>query len=127
MKIAVTSQNFRTVTGHAGKARRFLIYQPGSDGLPVESLRLDLPKEMSMHEFHSGGAHPLDDMDVVITGSCGAGFAQRLARRGVRVVVTGGSNAEPELLTTLTKGYPNATIMNLYGLSETSGAVVLSP
>jgi predicted Fe-Mo cluster-binding NifX family protein len=32
MKIAVTSQDFRTVTGHAGRARNFLIYdaQPGA-------------------------------------------------------------------------------------------------
>ncbi len=45
----------------------------------------------------------------------------------VRLVITGGSNAEPELLTNLTKNYPNATVMNLYGLSESSGAVVLSP
>ena len=26
MRIGVTSQNFRTITGHAGKTRRFLIY-----------------------------------------------------------------------------------------------------
>jgi hypothetical protein len=26
MKIAVTSQNFSTITGHAGRARRFLMY-----------------------------------------------------------------------------------------------------
>ena len=32
MRIAVTSQNFKTITGHAGKSRRFLIYdlEPGS-------------------------------------------------------------------------------------------------
>ncbi len=28
MKIGVTSQNFRTITGHAGKTRRFLVYEP---------------------------------------------------------------------------------------------------
>jgi hypothetical protein len=27
MRIGVTSQNFRTITGHAGKTRRFLVYQ----------------------------------------------------------------------------------------------------
>ena len=26
MRIAVASQNFRTVTGHAGKSRRFLVF-----------------------------------------------------------------------------------------------------
>jgi fatty-acyl-CoA synthase len=45
----------------------------------------------------------------------------------VRVVITGGSNADPNLLTKLNEVYRNATVMNLYGLSETSGAVVMSP
>ena len=46
MKIGVGSQNFRTITGHAGKTRRFLIYEAGQAGIR-EIERLDLPKEMS--------------------------------------------------------------------------------
>jgi predicted Fe-Mo cluster-binding NifX family protein len=88
MKIAVTSQNFRTVTPHAGRTRRFIVYRVQPDGVPVEVDRLDLPKEMSMHEFHGDRPHPLDAMDAVIVGSCGDGFVHRLARRGVRVVRT---------------------------------------
>lgn len=45
----------------------------------------------------------------------------------VRIVTTGGSNADPALLTNLKQAYPNATIMNLYGLSEVSGGMVMSP
>ena len=45
----------------------------------------------------------------------------------VRVAISGGSNAEPALLTQINEVFPNAMVMNLYGLSETSGAVVLSP
>ncbi|MDQ0378468.1 class I adenylate-forming enzyme family protein [Amycolatopsis thermophila] len=44
----------------------------------------------------------------------------------VRLVVTGGANAEPALLDRLTTRFPNATVMNLYGLSETSGAVLMT-
>jgi predicted Fe-Mo cluster-binding NifX family protein len=87
MKIAVTSQNFRTVTGHAGKTRRFLVYKAVDGGPAVELARYDLPLEMSMHEF-PGGRHPLDEMDVVITGSAGAGFIRNLAQRGVQVATT---------------------------------------
>lgn len=87
MKIAITSQNFKTVTGHAGKSRRFLVYDTHSVP-PREIERLDLPKEMSMHEFQ-GGPHPLDEMDALITGSAGQGFIRNLANRGVLVVVTG--------------------------------------
>lgn len=88
MRIAVTSQNFRTVTGHAGKSRRFLVFEAGSGSTPQEVDRLDLPKEMSFHEFHGDGAHPVDGVNAVITASCGAGFARRLAGRGIRVAVT---------------------------------------
>jgi len=87
MKIGVTSQNFKTITGHAGKARRFLVYDGSSEVSPEEVGRIDLPKEMSMHEFR-GDKHPIDDLDVLITGGCGQGFVRRMESRGVRVIAT---------------------------------------
>lgn len=45
----------------------------------------------------------------------------------VRLVITGGSNAEPPLLKQLHETFPKAKVMNLYGLSETSGTAVMSP
>jgi len=45
----------------------------------------------------------------------------------VRLVVSGGSNSDPPLLRQLKEVFPNATVMNLFGLSETSGGVVMSP
>ncbi len=45
----------------------------------------------------------------------------------VRLVVSGGSNSDPPLLRQLNEVFPNATVMNLYGLSEVSGGVVMSP
>lgn len=88
MKIAVTSQNFRTVTPHAGRTRRFLLYNVAEDGTVAECGRLDLPRELAMHEFRGEGSHPLDDVDVIIAGSFGEGFARRLAARGIHVVAT---------------------------------------
>ncbi|ACL04860.1 AMP-dependent CoA ligase/synthetase [Desulfatibacillum aliphaticivorans] len=44
-----------------------------------------------------------------------------------RMAIVGGSNADDTLLKKIYDSYPNARVMNLYGLSETSGAVVLSP
>ncbi len=84
MKIAVTSQNFRTITGHAGKARRFLVFDTEAN----EIARIDLPKEMSFHEWHGSGEHPVDVVDVVITAGCGGGFAQRLQSRGIQLAIT---------------------------------------
>lgn len=91
MKIAVTSQNFRTITGHAGKTRRFLVYEDTPEGLK-ELPRLDLPKELAFHEFHGSGPHPVDGVDVLVTASCGEGFVRRLAARGIRVIATGESD-----------------------------------
>jgi predicted Fe-Mo cluster-binding NifX family protein len=88
MKIAVTSQNFRTITQHAGKTRRFLVFEADpTTGQARELARLDLPKEMSMHEFR-GDDHPIFEMDVLITASSGQGFIQRMAKVGVKVLVT---------------------------------------
>ncbi|MCB1850804.1 MAG: nitrogen fixation protein [Gammaproteobacteria bacterium] len=91
MKIGVTSQNLRTITGHAGKTRRFLVFSQDGEGNAVEIDRLDLPKELSMHEFR-GSSHPIDEVDVLITGGCGDGFRARMANRGIRVVTTSESN-----------------------------------
>ncbi|MDE1987418.1 MAG: nitrogen fixation protein [Alphaproteobacteria bacterium] len=87
MKFAVASQNFRTITPHAGKTRRFLLFEAAPGCEPVETGRLDLPKEMSMHEFR-GTTHPLHEVNVVIAGSAGPGFVARLRERGVIAVTT---------------------------------------
>jgi predicted Fe-Mo cluster-binding NifX family protein len=87
MKFAVASQNFRTITPHAGKTRRFLLFDAEAGSKPVETGRLDLPIEMSMHEYR-GDAHPLYQVQVVIAGSAGPGFVNRLRERGVTAVAT---------------------------------------
>ncbi len=88
MRIAVSSQNFKTVTGHAGKARRFIVFDASPPCDPAEVDRLDLPKGMAFHDF-TGGAHPLDEMDVILSAGAGEGFVRKLAQRGVKVLVTG--------------------------------------
>lgn len=44
----------------------------------------------------------------------------------VRLAIVGGSNLEPELANKISSIIPNAQFVNLYGLSESSGACVLS-
>ncbi|MDF3881043.1 class I adenylate-forming enzyme family protein [Cupriavidus basilensis] len=51
----------------------------------------------------------------------------QLDRQRVRLVITGGANADPNLLQQLQEVFPQARVMNLYGLSETSGAALMSP
>ncbi|MBT3012210.1 MAG: nitrogen fixation protein [Candidatus Thiodiazotropha sp. (ex Lucina pensylvanica)] len=98
MKIAVTSQNFRTITQHAGKTRRFLIYEQDPEtGQAHELARLNLPKQMSMHEFR-GDDHPIFKMNYLITGGSGQGFVRRMRGAGVVVIVT----SEQDPLTAVT-------------------------
>lgn len=91
VKIGVTSQNFRTITGHAGKTRRFLVFSENMNGEWQQTEQFDLPREMSMHEF-KGDKHPLDTLDLLITANCGAGFQRKMSARGVEVVQTGESD-----------------------------------
>lgn len=92
MRFAVTSQNFRTITGHAGKARRFILYEANGAEDVRETGRLDLPITMAFHGFDDRRPHPLDGVEVLITAGAGEGFVQRLARRGIRVVRTATSD-----------------------------------
>lgn len=89
IRFAVTSQNFRTITGHAGKARRFILFEATGPDDIAEIGRLDLPIEMAMHGFDDRQSHPLDGVDLLLTGGAGDGFVMRMARRGIRVVRTG--------------------------------------
>jgi predicted Fe-Mo cluster-binding NifX family protein len=105
MKIAVTSQNFRTITQHAGKTRRFLIFEQDHATAEIQQpTQLNLPKQLSMHEFR-GDDHPLFKMDYLITGSSGRGFIQRMSNAGVEVIVT--SEQDPlTAVTALLEGKP---------------------
>jgi predicted Fe-Mo cluster-binding NifX family protein len=94
VRIAVTSQNFRTITPHAGRTRRFLVYR-GTEPGAVECVdRLDLPKEQALHDWGNADGHPIFDMDVVLCGSCGANFVAKLAARGVKAIAT--AETDPE-------------------------------
>ena len=92
MKFGVSSQNFRTITGHAGKARRFFVFEANTDGIH-ELERIDLPKEMALHGY-AGNDHPLFSLDVLVTGGCGAGFINRMASHNVQVIPT--SETDPK-------------------------------
>ncbi len=53
--------------------------------------------------------------------------AQAIDWLGIRKIYIGGSNVDATLLQQLQTRMPNALMMNLYGLSETSGAFVMTP
>lgn len=93
MKVAVTSQNRRTVTSHAGRCRRFWIYEV-ENGDIVGREMLELPREQSFHESHAREPHALDGIDVLISKGMGEGLIHRLADMGARGCLTGESDPD---------------------------------
>lgn len=87
MKIAVASQNRKTVTGHAGKCRKFWIHQVEGNQVVGKTL-LELPIEQSFHESAHDAPHPLDDVNVLICGGIGQGLQSRLKQKAIQAVAT---------------------------------------
>jgi predicted Fe-Mo cluster-binding NifX family protein len=87
MKIAVASQNRKNVTGHAGKCRRFWIYEIEAGAVKDRQL-LDLPREQSFHDYHGGEPHPLHGVQALITGGMGEGLFRRLAGMDIEGLIT---------------------------------------
>lgn len=90
MKVAVVSDDFRTLTGKAGKARRFLLFEAQKGEHPQLQEYYELPENCpSYHDLHEDDEtfHPIDGM-VLITNEAGDGFRERLARRGTQVHIT---------------------------------------
>ncbi len=108
MKIAIATKDWQTVTGHAGKASRWLIYDfsaaPSRDALPAPS-RIELTEEQILHYFQDDGPHPLDGVDVVVAGSAGDGFVRHMKKRGADVLLTGESDPA-EALRRILSGEP---------------------
>lgn len=87
MLIAVSSQNRRTITGHAGKCRRFLVYQVEDNQVTGRQL-LELPLEQTFHGRQGHGPHLLDGVNALISGGMGSGLYARLRQRGIDGLVT---------------------------------------
>ena len=91
MLVAVASQDYATVTGHAGQARRWLVFDVAPDGRAGEPRRIELAKEQVFHHWADQGPHPLDGIAAIIATSAGDSFLNRMGKRGVAVVLTGES------------------------------------
>ncbi|WP_374509528.1 NifB/NifX family molybdenum-iron cluster-binding protein [Niveibacterium sp.] len=100
--VALTTQNRTTITGHAGMCRNFMVFK--LDGPEVTQQRVvELKPEQRFHEIADGTPHPLDGIDLLISGGMGAGLQQKLARRGIESLIT--SETDPlRALTLLVQG-----------------------
>ncbi|WP_287184210.1 NifB/NifX family molybdenum-iron cluster-binding protein [Rhodovulum sp.] len=80
------------MTPHVGRTRRFIIFEATPNEPAQEIDRLDLPRGMALHDFHGDGPHPLYEVSVIIAGSIGPRFQDRMAARGITAIAT----AEPD-------------------------------
>lgn len=87
MKIAVTSQNKTTLTEHGGHCINFWIYQI-NEGRIIDKKLLELSPKQSFHNSSPDEPHPLDEVQVFISGGMGRGLARRLERKGIEAVIT---------------------------------------
>ncbi len=86
MRIAVTSQDTVTVTGHAGRCRRFLVFEV-TDGRVAEPTTVEIDEAQTFHGSHEVPA-ALQGIGALITGGMGEGLFNRLTTIGVTPVVT---------------------------------------
>jgi predicted Fe-Mo cluster-binding NifX family protein len=87
LKIAVSSQDRRTITGHVGRCRKFWVYEIRGNRIDNKTLRELTPAQM-LHSSPLGNGHPLDDVHVLITAAVTPFLYQRLQRGGVKPFVT---------------------------------------
>lgn len=84
-KIIVSSQDGRKVTGHAGQAKKWLLFEIDAQGAPVLVERIELGPAQVFHRFRGSGPHPLDGTQVLITRFAGEGFLNKMRKRGIEV------------------------------------------
>lgn len=103
MKIAVTSQNRKQVTEHAGRCRKFWLYTL-EDSVVTDKSLIEIEREQSFRDSNPNDPHPLDGVEVLITAGCGSGLSDRLAAKGTRVVITDESDPDLAVQRLLTAG-----------------------
>lgn len=92
MKIAVASSDFTKVSGHAGRARKWLLFQVAEDGAISPPSTLELEADMVFHYVEDDRPHPLDQFNAVLALSAGEGFLKHMEKRGVDAVLTAESD-----------------------------------
>ncbi|MCK9258127.1 MAG: hypothetical protein RBT39_10335 [Azoarcus sp.] len=92
MKIAIATDSFTTVAGHAGKSHHWLVYDCTRDEPIPPPTRVTLERAQLMHYWQDDGPHPLDGVEIVVAASAGDGFVRHMQARAATVLLTGASD-----------------------------------
>ncbi len=97
--VAITSQNKKTVTNHAGSCRNYLIYTIEDDQVTNKQTLELSTNETLKYTFHEDQSENpknlLFDVDILLTGSIGSGGINHLARQNVTAYII--EEKDPEL------------------------------
>jgi hypothetical protein len=102
MKIAIASQNRRTVSSHAGKCTHFWVI----DSVDGSCISLTLSPEQMLFQGDLVG-HPLQQVDVVLAASAGQALEQRLGTISTQLFLT--EQSDPLLASNWLMGLPNTS------------------
>lgn len=96
--IALTCQNRKEVSGHAGRCTHFFIYEIDETEIVSKKL-IELSKEKVLHEaFHNpelaSQPHPIFDVDIFLVGGIGMGAINKLKKHGVATYIIRESNPD---------------------------------
>jgi len=99
LKVAITAQNRKTISSHAGACRNYFIYTINNDKTYTREL-LELAKDESLKfTFHDDESdnpqNKMFKMDVILTGGIGQGGVRRLASNGVTALII--KETEPDV------------------------------
>lgn len=101
MKIAIATDDFEQVAGHAGQASCWLLYDCVPGGDVGAARRILLSRAQVFHHWDDSGPHPLDGVAVAVARTAGDGFLRRMQKRGVEVLLTSETQADAALLKVL--------------------------
>lgn len=90
MKIAVATKNdWGAVSGHAGQARDWLVFDCQPEQPTPLPQRIQLGKEQLPHHFKDDGPHPLHGVEIMVAASAGDGYLRHMQKWGTTVLLTG--------------------------------------
>ncbi len=102
MKIAITSQNRRKVTAHAGRCRRFWLFDVENGQLCGREL-LELDKTETLHAVGPAIPRALQSVDVLISSGMCENLLTRLNRHGIEALTTQAEDPDEALRSFLTR------------------------
>lgn len=99
MKIAITSPNTKSISGHAGKCPGYWLYDLKNDG-QIDKAHIKLSKAEVFKNvaglLSENPTHPLTGIEVFVTQSIGDGLLKRLEKDHINVIQT--QETDPDLV-----------------------------